>query len=191
MNTFSSDLNPQLQTGNFQGPRGHFQLLAASKTERTWKSLSRIRFYDSMDYRERGILQARILEWVAIPSPADLPDPGTKPESPALQADSLPTELSGKLLPVSSPPNLCLVHLALLMISPSFSGASSPPLACSLESHGSCLHNGLPVASLRPPFLPAPQWCPTISSCFLSFLLWSFLLSVVILYLSELSIAYW
>ena len=28
-----------------------------------------------------GILQARILEWVAFPSPGDLPDPGTKPES--------------------------------------------------------------------------------------------------------------
>ena len=37
----------------------------------------------------------RILEWVAYPSPADLPDPGIKPGSPALQADSLPTELSG------------------------------------------------------------------------------------------------
>ena len=29
-------------------------------------------------------------------SPVDLPDPGIKPGSPALQADSLPTELSGK-----------------------------------------------------------------------------------------------
>ena len=38
----------------------------------------------------------RILEWVAYPSPADLPDPGTKLGSPATQADSLPTELSGK-----------------------------------------------------------------------------------------------
>ena len=28
-------------------------------------------------------------------NPADLPDPGIEPESPALQADSLPTELSG------------------------------------------------------------------------------------------------
>ena len=37
----------------------------------------------------------RILEWVAYP-PADLPNPGIKPGSPALQADSLPTELSGK-----------------------------------------------------------------------------------------------
>ena len=31
-----------------------------------------------------------------IPFPEDLPDPGIKPGSPALQADSLPTELSGK-----------------------------------------------------------------------------------------------
>ena len=36
-----------------------------------------------------GILQARMLEWVAIPFPGDLPDPGTKPGSPALQADFL------------------------------------------------------------------------------------------------------
>ena len=89
-----------------------------------------------MDYRVQGILQARILEWVAFPfsrgssqprdqtqvsrttggsftswatreaqeywsgwpidSPADLPDPEIKVGSPALQADSLPTELSEK-----------------------------------------------------------------------------------------------
>ena len=30
-----------------------------------------------------------------MPSPADLPHPGIKFESPALQVDSLPTELSG------------------------------------------------------------------------------------------------
>ena len=36
----------------------------------------------------RGIFQARILEWVAIPSPEDLPNPGTEPKSPALQADA-------------------------------------------------------------------------------------------------------
>ena len=33
-----------------------------------------------------------------FPSPEDLPDPGIEPRSPALQADSLPTELPGKLL---------------------------------------------------------------------------------------------
>ena len=35
----------------------------------------------------------RILEWVAYPFSGDLPDTGIKPGSPALQADSLPTEL--------------------------------------------------------------------------------------------------
>ena len=39
----------------------------------------------------------RILEWVAYPSLADLSDPGIKLGFPALQVDSLPTELSGKL----------------------------------------------------------------------------------------------
>ena len=90
----------------------------------------------SMDYTVHGILQARILEWVAfpfsressqpraqtqvssiaggfftswatreaqeywsgwpVPLPVALPDPGIEPGSPTLQADSLPTELSGK-----------------------------------------------------------------------------------------------
>ena len=39
-----------------------------------------------------GILQARILEWVAMPSSRDLPNPGIKPRPPALQADSLLSE---------------------------------------------------------------------------------------------------
>ena len=42
-----------------------------------------------------GILWARILEWVAFPSPGDLPEPRLEPGSPALQADSLPSELPG------------------------------------------------------------------------------------------------
>ena len=79
---------------------------------------------DPMDCIVHGILQAGIMEWVAlsfsrgssqprdwtqisrtagrfwtgypIPSPGGLPDPGIEPGSPALQADSLPAELSGK-----------------------------------------------------------------------------------------------
>jgi hypothetical protein len=43
-----------------------------------------------------GILQARILEWVAYPFSKDLSDPEIEPESPALEADSLPVELTGK-----------------------------------------------------------------------------------------------
>ena len=52
---------------------------------------------DPMDYSPprssgHGILQARILKWVAIPFSRDLPDQGIKPGSPALQPDSLPSE---------------------------------------------------------------------------------------------------
>ena len=95
--------------------------------------------YDQVRLTSCGILQARILEWVAFPFPrgifptqgmnqglthiaggfftnwaareaqqhwsvypipslADIPSPGIKPGSPALQVDFLPTELSGKTL---------------------------------------------------------------------------------------------
>ena len=40
-----------------------------------------------------GILQARILEWIAISFSGDLSDPGIESGSPVLQADSLPSEL--------------------------------------------------------------------------------------------------
>ena len=61
-----------------------------------WKSLSHVRLCDPLDYTVHGILQARILEWVAFPSPGDLPNPGIEPRSPALQVDSLPAESQGK-----------------------------------------------------------------------------------------------
>ena len=50
---------------------------------------------NSMDYIVHGILQARILDWVAIPSLGDLPNQGIKPRSLTLQADSLPVEPPG------------------------------------------------------------------------------------------------
>ena len=49
-----------------------------------------------MDYTVHGIPQAKILEWVAVPSPGDLPNPGIEPRSPALQVNSLPAEPQGK-----------------------------------------------------------------------------------------------
>ena len=53
--------------------------------------------FDSMDYTVHGILQARILlQGLPCSSPGDLPNPGIKPRSPTLQADSLPTEPPGK-----------------------------------------------------------------------------------------------
>ena len=39
-----------------------------------------------------------------IPSPRDLPHPGTEPGSPALQVDSLATELSGKPIVMGTKP---------------------------------------------------------------------------------------
>ena len=47
-----------------------------------------------------GILQVRILEWVAISSPGDLPDPGIEPASPALTDGFFIAEPPGK-------PSLC------------------------------------------------------------------------------------
>ena len=61
-----------------------------------------------MDYTVHGIPQARILEWVVFPSPVDLPNPGIESRSPALQADSLPTE------PQTKPKNTGVGSLSLL-----------------------------------------------------------------------------
>ena len=44
----------------------------------------------------QGSSSSRLLDWVAISFPEDLPDPGIKQGSPALQEDSLPSELPGK-----------------------------------------------------------------------------------------------
>ena len=76
-----------------------------------------------------GIFQARVLERnrrvlgtraLPFPSPGDLPNPGIKPRSPTLQADSLPAELSGKPTlanPHGPPPTvsfLCFWHIVAL-----------------------------------------------------------------------------
>ena len=49
--------------------------------------------------------------WSGLPSPppGDLPDPGIEPASPALEADSLPTEPPGK---PSSCESLCQIYKA-------------------------------------------------------------------------------
>ena len=67
------------------------------KVARSWLTLC-----DPMDYTVPGILQTRILEWVAIPNPE------IKPKSPTLQADSLPAEPPGK------PKNIGVGSLSLL-----------------------------------------------------------------------------
>ena len=59
-------------------------------------TLSCLTLCDPVDYTVHEILQARILEWVAIAFSRGSPQPRDQTGSPALQADSLPTELSGK-----------------------------------------------------------------------------------------------
>ena len=61
-----------------------------------------------MDYTTHGILQARILEWVAFPFSRNLQNPGIKPRSLTLQADYIPAELQGK------PKNIGVGSLSLL-----------------------------------------------------------------------------
>ena len=55
-----------------------------------------------------GIFQARILEWIAMPSSRDLPNPGIKHRIPTLQADSLLSE------PPRNPKNTGVGSLSLL-----------------------------------------------------------------------------
>ena len=43
-----------------------------------------------------GFLRQEYWSGLSYPSPRDLPDPGIEPASPALQADSLPSEPPGK-----------------------------------------------------------------------------------------------
>ena len=57
--------------------------------------------FDPMDcsltgFSVHGIFQARVLEYLLFPSPGVLPDPGIKPGSTALQADTLPSTPPGK-----------------------------------------------------------------------------------------------
>ena len=56
--------------------------------------------YSPPGFSVHGNLQARILELVAIPFSMEFSDPGIEPSSPALQADSLPTESPGKSMSV-------------------------------------------------------------------------------------------
>ena len=63
---------------------------------------------DPMDYIIHGILQIRILAWVAFSSPEDLHNPGIKPRPPALQVNSLPAE------PQRKPKNTGVGNLSLL-----------------------------------------------------------------------------
>ena len=52
--------------------------------------------FDPMNYTVHGILQARILDWVAFSFSRESSNRGIEPRLPTLQADSLPAEPQGK-----------------------------------------------------------------------------------------------
>ena len=63
-----------------------------------WKSLSLVwLFATPIDYTVKGILQARILGWVAFPFSKGSSQPRDWTQVSTLQADSLPAEPRGKL----------------------------------------------------------------------------------------------
>ena len=68
------------------------------------KSLSRVGLFATrwtVAYKAPLSMEfSRQEDWSGLPfpSPGDLPDPGIKPKSPALQAEALPSEPSGKSL---------------------------------------------------------------------------------------------
>ena len=68
------------------------------------KPLSRVRLFAipwTVVYQaslSMGFSRQEYWSGLPLPSPGDLPDPGIKPRSPALQADALPSEPPGKPL---------------------------------------------------------------------------------------------
>ena len=93
--------------------------------------------WDPMNYKVHGILQARILEWVAFPFSRGLPNPGIKRRLPTLQADSFPAEPQGK------PKNTGLGSLSLLQgIFPT--QGSNPDLPHCRQSLSQLSHKGSP-----------------------------------------------
>ena len=69
----------------------------------------------------------RTLEWVAYPFSSGSPQAGVEPGSPALQADSLPTELSGK--PWASESESEVAQLCLTLCDPMDCVAHQSPLS--------------------------------------------------------------
>ena len=68
---------------------------------RKWKSLSRVQLFTipwTVVYQaslSMGFSRQEYWSGLPFPAPGDLPNPGIKPRSPALQADALPSEPPG------------------------------------------------------------------------------------------------
>ena len=66
------------------------------------KSLSRVQLFATLwtvayqASQSMGFSRQEYWSGLPFPSPGDLPDPGIEPRSPALRADTLPSEAPGK-----------------------------------------------------------------------------------------------
>ena len=92
-----------MRVGHKEQQRRRLDKLSNSKKERKKvKSLSRVRLFATpwtVAYQaplSMGFSRQECWSGLPFPSPGDLPDPGIKPGSPALQADVLPSEPPGK-----------------------------------------------------------------------------------------------
>ena len=65
--------------------KGSFKIIVQSccSAAQSYPTLQHRGLYRLPGSSVHGVLQARILEWGAIPPPWDLPDPGMEPTSPA------------------------------------------------------------------------------------------------------------
>ena len=87
---------PTLACHNQEDALGIYQV------EAVCQSLGRVRLLSTpqtVAYQaplSMGILQARLLEWIAISFSRGSSQPGIEPRSPTLQVDSLPSEPLGK-----------------------------------------------------------------------------------------------
>ena len=109
-----------------------------------------------------GILQARALEWVAIPFSGGSPNPGIKRGPSALQADSWPSEPPGKPKEAQTRPQVTLEPCGHLVLHCSVSGFPNPKLD---HSHtyvtGAGQNTGSPCESL----MQQLTLVPAIASC--------------------------
>ena len=133
-----------------------FPFSRGSSQPRNWTRVSRLagRFFTSWaTSQDQGYWSG-----YPIPSPADLPNPGIKPGSPALQADSLPTEISGK------PYSLCKKWQMTISKFDSRVWRFAPPRGgemgtgwgdviprTALRSRSEGKHSPLPLGSWKPP----------------------------------------
>ena len=119
------------------------------------KSLSHVRLCKPMDCSPsgssiHGILQARILAWVAIFFSRGSSGRGIELRSPALQADSLPFEPPGN-------PNMCIISIYFFICFPVYYICCSLLLfgrsvMCDSETLMDCSMPGFPVLHYPPEF---------------------------------------